>query len=99
MDRSGTRLTTSYDADADVLYLSFGEPVPAYGEHLDEDVVLRHALDDDRIVGITVIGFRQMGGVDALIERLQRPVTELRIPLILERAEELREMVAPPSLS
>ncbi|MGD9497245.1 MAG: DUF2283 domain-containing protein [Armatimonadota bacterium] len=92
-------LNSDHDPDADVLYLSFGEPVPAYGEHLDEDIVLRHACDDDRIVGITAIGFSQRGGVDALIERLQRLVAELRIPLIVERAEKLREMVAPHSLS
>lgn len=99
MDRRTQHLISRYDEDADVLYLSFGEPRPGYGEHIDADIVLRHSLHDDEIVGITVIGFRQMGGVDALVERLQQLGRELRIPLIVERAEELREMVAPPSRS
>lgn len=91
-------LNSDYDPDADVLYLSFGEPRPGHGEDLDEDIVLMRSLATDEIVGITVIGFQQMGGLDVLVERLQHLGRELRIPLIVERAEELREMVAPSSL-
>jgi len=91
MDRGMNELTWNYDEDADVLYLSFGEPTPAYGDHLDEDIVLRYSLADESVVGMTILGFREMGGIDALLERLEGFVSGLRIPEIAARAGELRE--------
>jgi len=35
-------ITWDYDEDADVLYLSIGEPQPAVGLDIDEGVVLRY---------------------------------------------------------
>ena len=44
----------SYDAEGDVLYISFGEPQPADDSDLtDEGVVVR--LRDGRIVGLTIL--------------------------------------------
>ena len=44
----------SYDAQGDVLYISFGEPQPADDSDLtDEGVIVR--LREGRIVGLTVL--------------------------------------------
>ena len=44
----------SYDAEGDVLYISFGEPQPADDSDLtDEGVIVR--LREGRIVGLTVL--------------------------------------------
>ncbi|MEA3402480.1 MAG: DUF2283 domain-containing protein [Armatimonadota bacterium] len=94
MDRSDEALNWDYDEGADILYLSFGEPQPAYGDHLDDDIVLQYSLENDEIVGLTVLGFQEMGGVDALIERLEKLVSGLHIPLITAHADELRERAA-----
>ena len=88
--------TWHHDDISDILYISFGEPVPAYGEHLDEDVVLRYAPEDDELVGITVIGFKEMGGIDELLRRLNDLVEGLRIPLIHSHAAELRKTQREP---
>ncbi len=89
-------LTWDYDQEADVLYLAFGDPVPAYGQHLDEDILLRYSAENDEIVGITVIGFKEMGGVDALLKRLDALVAGVRIPLIASHAGELDETTHEP---
>lgn len=91
-------LNSDYHPNADVVHLSFGEPPPGYGEDLNAHILLMRSRAPDEIVGMTVSGFRQMGGVDVLVERLQHRCRELRIPLIVERAEELRERAAPPRL-
>ncbi len=44
----------SYDAEGDVLYISFGEPQPSDDSDMtDEGVVVR--LRDGRIVGLTIL--------------------------------------------
>lgn len=44
----------SYDAEGDVLYISFGEPQPADDSDItDEGVVIR--LREGRIVGLTIL--------------------------------------------
>lgn len=44
----------SYDAEGDVLYISFGEPQPADDTDLtDEGVIVR--LREGRIVGLTIL--------------------------------------------
>jgi len=96
MDRQEQELTWRYDKEADVLYLTFGEVTPAYGDELNNDIVLLHSLDDDRIVGLTVIGYKEMGGIDALLDRLNTFVSSLRIPLIDAHARQLRETTQEP---
>jgi hypothetical protein len=44
----------SYDADADVLYLSMGGPRPGYGEETPEGHVLRFD-EDGNFYGVTLI--------------------------------------------
>lgn len=47
-----------YDEEADVLYLSVGEPKPALGVDIGEGVVLRYDEDRNEVVGLTLIGLR-----------------------------------------
>lgn len=47
-----------YDETGDVLYISFGPPIPASDSRvLDNDIVVR--FKGERIVGITVPSFRK----------------------------------------
>jgi len=60
-------ITWDYDEDADVLYLSIGEPQPAVGVDIGEGVVLRYNETQKEIVGLTLIGLRAR-----LMKRLDR---------------------------
>lgn len=48
----------SYDEDADVLYVSLGEPRAALGVDLGDGLVLRYDEASEEVVGLTVIGLR-----------------------------------------
>ena len=47
-----------YDVEADVLYLSVGEPRPAIGVDIGEGMVLRYDEAAKEVVGLTLIGLR-----------------------------------------
>jgi len=47
-----------YDEEADVLYLSVGEPRPAVGVDIGEGVVARYDEENKEVVGVTLIGLR-----------------------------------------
>ena len=47
-----------YDVEADVLYLSVGEPRPATAVDIGEGVVLRYDEAANEVVGLTLIGLR-----------------------------------------
>ena len=47
-----------YDNEADVLYLSVGEPRPAVGVDIGDGVVLRYDEETREVIGLTVIGLR-----------------------------------------
>lgn len=49
-----------YDADSDVLYLHIGEPQEAEGEETPEGHVLRYAPGTWDIVGLTILGARNI---------------------------------------
>jgi len=60
----GTVLHYHYDVTGDVLYLRLQDALglETYGEEDEHGFHLLHALTDDRLVGMTVIGFwRQFG--------------------------------------
>lgn len=50
-------LLATYDAESDVMYVSLGSPVPAYGVN-KEGLLLLYAYDSDAICGVTVEGFK-----------------------------------------
>ena len=51
-------ITWDYDEEADVLYLSVGEPRPATGVDIGEGVVVRYDEERKEVVGLTVVGLR-----------------------------------------
>ncbi len=53
-------LWSSYDAEADVLYINFKKPSHATDSELTEDdVIIRY--DEDEVIGITVLHASQRG--------------------------------------
>lgn len=54
-----TNITGFYDKEADVLYLSLGEPREAVAVDISDGVIARYNEDSETIVGITLIGLRQ----------------------------------------
>jgi uncharacterized protein YuzE len=54
-----TNITGFYDKEADVLYLSLGEPRDAVALDISESVIARYNEDSETIVGITIMGLRQ----------------------------------------
>ncbi|MBC7227593.1 MAG: DUF2283 domain-containing protein [Thermoflexales bacterium] len=53
-----TTITWDYDEEADILYLSIGEPVPAVGLDIGEGIIIRYNEDRREVVGLTLIGLR-----------------------------------------
>jgi uncharacterized protein YuzE len=53
-----TEVNWDYDAEADVLYLSIGEPQPALGVDIGEGVILRYDEARKEVVGLDLIGLR-----------------------------------------
>lgn len=54
------KVSWEYDAEADVLYISFGEPQPALGMDLGSGIVARYIEKSRKIVGFTIIGLRDV---------------------------------------
>ncbi|MBI5190659.1 MAG: DUF2283 domain-containing protein [Nitrospirae bacterium] len=52
-------LSWDYDGEADVLYISVGEPGNALGVDVGDGVVIRYNEDTGEMVGLTIIGVRQ----------------------------------------
>jgi len=57
LDKPAT-ITWDYDEEADVLYLSIGEPRPAIGMDIGEGIVVRYDEVSQEVVGLTLIGLR-----------------------------------------
>ncbi len=51
-------ITWDYDEEADVLYLSIGEPRSAVGMDIGEGIVIRYDETRKEVVGVTLIGLR-----------------------------------------
>lgn len=51
-------ISWDYDEEADVLYLSVGEPRPAVGVDIGEGVIVRYDEARKEVVGLTLIGLR-----------------------------------------
>ncbi len=51
------KLIVSYDTEADVAYLSFGEPKPSVTEELDDYVLVRRDPKTREIKGVTITNF------------------------------------------
>jgi uncharacterized protein YuzE len=53
-----TQVEWDYDEEADVLYISIGEPRPAIGMDTGEGAILRYDETRQEVVGLTLIGLR-----------------------------------------
>ncbi len=51
-------LRWDYDGEADVLYLTIGEPKSAVGVDIGEGIVVRYDEIEKQIVGLTLSGLR-----------------------------------------
>jgi uncharacterized protein YuzE len=56
---SSKTVTWDYDEEADVLYLSFGDPRPAVGIDIGDGTIARYDEVRNEFVGLTVIGLRE----------------------------------------
>lgn len=52
-------LSWDYDDEADVLYISIGEPQEALGQDVGDGVIIRYEEKTKDVVGITITGVRQ----------------------------------------
>ncbi|PSB23616.1 DUF2283 domain-containing protein [Stenomitos frigidus] len=52
------QVSWDYDDEADVLYVSIGEPLPAVGVDIGDGMVLRYDETHNALVGLTVVGLR-----------------------------------------
>lgn len=52
-------LDWSYDEEADVLYISIGEPRKAIGVDIGEGAILRYIEETGELVGITLLGVKE----------------------------------------
>lgn len=55
-DKKDTPLNWEYDGEADVLYISFGEPRAATGVDIGEGIILRYDEGQKELVGLTIVG-------------------------------------------
>jgi uncharacterized protein YuzE len=54
-----TNLNWEYDEDADVLYVSIGNPRKAIGVDIGEGVIIRYDEPKREVVGLTIIGVKE----------------------------------------
>ena len=61
-----SNLTWDYDEEADVLYISVGQPRPAVGVDIGDGLIVRYDETNHEVVGLTVIGMRDrlLKGID-----------------------------------
>jgi len=52
-------LNWDYDEDADVLYISIGEPQKALGVDIGEGAIVRYIEATGEVVGLTLIGVKE----------------------------------------
>jgi uncharacterized protein YuzE len=52
-----THSVIHYDSEANVLYISFGEPKPAEGLDIGDGTILRVDPETEEVVGLTILDF------------------------------------------
>ena len=52
-------LNWDYDKEADVLYISIGEPRKALGIDIGEGAIVRYVEETGEVVGLTLIGVKE----------------------------------------
>ncbi|MBX3066807.1 MAG: DUF2283 domain-containing protein [Anaerolineae bacterium] len=59
-------MQVAYDKEADVLYLSVGDPRPAVSREIGDDVLLRLDPDTGQIVGMTILNLSDRESLESL---------------------------------
>ncbi len=82
--RRTPEVTKQYDAEADVLYVSFGEPRPAAGWEPEEDIIVRQDPESGEIVGVTIIHWQSRfgGSMEAVKAALEGQVPDSTLGLV-----------------
>ena len=52
-------LNWDYDEEADVLYISMGEPQKALGVDIGDGAIIRYVEATNEVVGLTLIGMKE----------------------------------------
>jgi len=52
-------LSWEYDEEADVLYISVGNPRPAVGADIGDGIIVRYDEKEREVVGVTILSFRE----------------------------------------
>jgi len=55
ISKKKNNINWDYDAEADVLYISFGNPKNAEGVDIGEGTIIRIQPDSNEIIGITIL--------------------------------------------
>lgn len=63
---TGTLMQLAYDREADVLYLSVGDPRPAISREIGDDVLLRVDVETGQVVGLTVLNLSTRNTLEQL---------------------------------
>jgi len=76
--------TKTYDAEADVMYVSIGGPRRAIGREPQEDIVLRLDPQTEELVGLTILHWQERfgGSMEAVREALQHLLPEEQMELV-----------------
>ena len=53
------QLTVSYDKDADVLYITEGNPRETIGEMMDNGIIVRRDPKTKQVIGFTIVDFTE----------------------------------------
>ncbi|MCB9457412.1 MAG: DUF2283 domain-containing protein [Anaerolineaceae bacterium] len=60
----------AYDREADVLYLTVGEPRPAISREVGDDVLLRVDAETGEVVGMTILNLSTRDSLEKLPVRV-----------------------------
>ena len=66
------KVTSDYDENADVLYLTFDKAEPAICFEKNIPVLVRYNPDTNRVSGITILGLKDVCGMVALRYALRK---------------------------
>lgn len=65
------KLNWDYDGEADVLYISVGEPRKAIGIDIGDGVIVRYDESKREVVGLTILGLRRR--LEQCLQQAGRP--------------------------
>lgn len=58
MSTLNTTITSNYDEEDDVLYLSIGRPMPAITKEVEEGILVRKDIKTHKVIGVTILDYK-----------------------------------------